>query len=163
MNTNPVLIDARWLSTDRVDSLAEDQQDWICWLNPDREIQLYNFSLLGVEAANQPSQGSLTTVAHLIALTRPACGHRVALSQRTYWSYSCCLQTIGWGRVRLVVCTDQSQPSGASAAFATNRLDWSPRNVLTQWNQHYPLINCFGHQIDLKAYHNHTARLVVLS
>lgn len=163
MSGNPFLIDARWLSIHLIDSLAEQQQDWISWLSPDREIELYDFSLLGINSAVESPKCSTKMVSNLSELAQSAQHQSLTISQHVYSAYSCCLQTIGWGRVRLVVCFENPQHARSAAAFVTNRLDWSPRKILTQWDQHYPVMHCFGKQISLKATHNHTPQLAALS
>jgi hypothetical protein len=143
-----VLMDSQWLSPSVVDALAEAQQDWISFLQHTWEIELYSLSLLGIGNEANSLKHCRITVQEIISLTLQASYHCLIVLQDMYWCYTCCLEVVGLGRVRLVVCFNNSQRTGNPAVFLTNRLAWSPQTVLTYW-RHCSSIN-FDHKQRLR-------------
>ena len=138
--TSCVLIDSLELSPYLIDRLADMQQDWVSQLPHDWEVDFNNAGLNHVNLTGEhplkASSSSGTTVADLIALIGQSL-QPVTIVDQTHWCYTCCLRLDGIGRIRLVLSFDQAQPGGTYTALATNRLDWSPRTVLTHWQQQF--------------------------
>lgn len=130
--SDTVAVNCHWLSASQVDTLAEDGLDWISHLPNNWPIEILNLSLLGVESFQNKRNQTLSSVDALVQLTQQASYYPVITPNGTCWSYSCCLNLPELGRIRFVVCFRDSQRHGEYAAFVTNRLDWSPRKVISQ-------------------------------
>lgn len=133
-----LLIGEQQLSPDLVDLLAEAEHDWISVLHPDWEIELCNPSLLGV--TGKPI--SLVNLMHVctpikdfIPLILQAPNQKILVSHQMYSIHSCCFSITGLGRIRLVISHNNPHQVGEHLILVTNRLDWSPRTVLTRWLQ----------------------------
>lgn len=137
--TEPVLIESQWLSTDWIDRLTEQQQDWISLLESTFVLETYLPSMPAICRQNNVLPNCRLQVCNLIALTFQAPYTSEVIAQQQYWSYTCCLQAAGLGRVRLAVYFTHLQPTEPCAVFLTNRLDWSPRRILFCWLKHHPL------------------------
>lgn len=127
-----VWIESLELSPHLIDRLADAQQDWISHLPDDWEVDLHPMGLTGELQLNNLSGA---TVTDLIALVRHTSLQPVTIAAQTHWCYTCCVRLVGIGRIRLVLSFHQAQPEGNYTALATNRLDWSPRTVITHWQQ----------------------------
>jgi len=136
-----VLLDYQRLSTRQVDDLAENGVDWIGCFPSGSELEVLNFSLLGVDTLNAVWRQDTLSVDKLVHLTQQAKHYPLRFADSVCWSYTCCLQVAGLGRVRLVVGRQYDSNGGEYAAFVTNRLDWSPRKVISQCLQLSPLPN----------------------
>lgn len=130
------LFDRNWLTTQVVDSLEDQQQDWIGLLQNDWKLELYNLSLLGIKNKKGSLKHACLSVADFVSSICKARSQPVVIFHQQHWGYTCCLQIAGLGRVRLVVCFNNFQCFGRYAVFVTNRLDWSPRHILAHWIQH---------------------------
>lgn len=163
MVIHPLLIEAQQLSTSLIDFLADQHRDWISYLKNQQEIQLYDFKFLDANCSSAIPKCSSIKISKLIELTAQSNHQQILIAQETYKVYSCCLQTIGWGRVRIVICTLSLRQTKLSAAFITNRLDWSPRNILNQWNERDSIAERLEYQTYEKLYQNYSSQLVALS
>lgn len=134
-DSEAVVVSCHWLSAHQVDTLAEYSLDWISPLPNSWPIEVQNFSLLGVESFQNKRNRDPSSVDTLVQITQQADYYPVVAPNGTCWSYSCCLHLPELGRVRFVVCFQDSQRRGEYAAFVTNRLDWSPRKVIFQCSQ----------------------------
>lgn len=128
-----VFLDQQSVSSYRIDELGECQRNWIGVLWPDWKIDSSGCSLAVVEG--EDVQSKELTLHQLISLTQQSRYEPVEIGQE-YWIHTRCLRVVGLGRLRLVLCFDNPQCIGECAVFATNRLDWSPRKILTQWLQY---------------------------
>jgi hypothetical protein len=131
-------MESQWLSPTLVDTLSENQQDWISRLQNDWAAEVYNINLQGVNCGTYSLKHSCLTVSELVALTLQVPYQSVEIAQNLYSYYSCCFQVVGLGRVRGVISFSDQYQTDAPFIFLTNRLNWSPRNILTQWIEHYP-------------------------
>ncbi|MBD3886261.1 hypothetical protein IFO70_31700 [Phormidium tenue FACHB-886] len=129
------------LSPSLVDALAVAKRDWIGLLQDDWEIDPSSFRLPGIKPGATRQNMEYFTINDLFYLTQNFERSPVSISKRTQWVYTLCLQVIGLGRVRVVIISDSSQLTEEYRILATNRLDWSPRTILSQWVQQYPS-NC---------------------
>jgi hypothetical protein len=129
---------------DLIDGLTDAHQDWICLLDPDWEIDLCTFNLLsaGVGAVLQKSK--VQRMGDIIPSIQEARYQPMMIAQQMRWVYSCCLQIKGLGRVRAVIDFNSAPLTNAPVIFATNRLDWSSRKILTQWCQRRPAEDIAG-------------------
>jgi hypothetical protein len=130
------LMDGRWVAPEMVDYCNERNYDWIGLLQADREIELYRLSLPRVKRLKHQKSCNLA-ISDLVKLTCQAPYQAIRVSQNTYWSYTCSLQVVGFGKVRFVVYFSNPQKKGSFIAFATNRLDWSASKILQHWMQHH--------------------------
>lgn len=144
------LFDRDWLSTQVVDSLTNNQQDWIGLLQSDWSLELYNLNLIGIKDEKDNLKHSCLSVVDLVGLIRKVRSQCLTIFHQQHWGYTCCLQIAGLGRVRLVVCFNNPSCFGRCAAFVTNRLDWSPRHVITYWMQHRPVTNLYARNLAFK-------------
>lgn len=128
-------VDYQWLSAFQVDALAENELDWISLLPNDWPLAIFNSSVLGVDNFQEQWNRSLQSVEVLVQMTQEAHCYPVIVADETCWSYTCCLQLAELGRVRFVVCFRDSERSGKYAALVTNRLDWSPRKIISRYFQ----------------------------
>ncbi len=129
------LFDRDWLSAEVAGSLAACQQDWIGLLQPDWKLEPYDLSSIGIKVELSSLRHSCLSVTELVFLMRKARSQPLSLFHQQHWGYTGCLQIAGLGRVRLVACFNNSQCFGHYAVFVTNRLDWSPRRIITHWTQ----------------------------
>lgn len=132
-----------------IDTLTDNQQDWISHLPPDWEVEWIGSGRVGDATLATHLQAS-HNLAQLVAcltssLQSPSSAQPqsqlqiqsqpIIIAQHTYWCYTCCLRVVGIGRARLVLNFEQPQSRDLCLALITNRLDWSPRTILTQWLQ----------------------------
>lgn len=143
-----VFLDYQKLSVHAIDRLAEKGLDWISLLPSISELEILNVSLLGVEASNAVWLQTKTSIDSLAQLTQSAKHYPLHFADSVCWSYTCCLQIAGLGRVRLVIgrqgdgigvasppeisLPKEDRISEKYVVFITNRLDWSPRKVISQ-------------------------------
>lgn len=132
-----ILLDGRWLYSDVVDRWSEQQQDWIASLQKERVIELYRLNLLGVSHRKIQKEKKIR-VSDIIQLTFQVPYQRINYPQQQCWAYSCCLQVVGLGRVRFVICFKDESLRGSCIALLTNRLDWAPSRIVRKWLEHYP-------------------------
>lgn len=135
-HSDVTLLERDWLTSEVIDSQIDQQQDWIGQLQPDWMLELYNLNLLGIKDENDSLKHSSLSVKELVFLIREAQYQPLTIFHQQHWGYSCCLQIASLGRVRLVVCFNNPKCFGRHAAFVTNRLDWSPRHIISQWLKH---------------------------
>lgn len=128
-------INCQGLSAHLVDGLAEKSLDWISFLPNDWQLEIFNFSLLGIDNFQDEWSQRIPSIETLVHMTQKAHYSPVFLSNETYWTYTCCLQVAGLGQVRFVVCFQDSEHCGKYAALITNRLDWAPSRVISQYLQ----------------------------
>lgn len=127
-----VFLDQQSVSSYQIDELGECQRNWIGVLWPDWKIDSSGCSLKVAEG--EDVQTRELTIHQLISLTQQSRYEPVEIDQE-YWIHTRCLRVVGLGRLRLVLCFDNPELIGECAVFATNRLDWSPRKILSQWLQ----------------------------
>lgn len=127
-----VFLDYQSFCAQQLDDLAADGLDWISLLPLGSALEILNLSLLGVEACSSAWLKAALPVEKLVKLTQTAKHYSVCCSGSMCWSYTCCLQLADIGRVRFVVCRQTDGAADKYAAFITNRLDWSPRKVISQ-------------------------------
>lgn len=127
-----VFLDQGSMSSLIVDQLEELQRNWIGTLGFEWELDPSGGSW-GAAEAKEGKPRSLT-LHQLIASIQPSRYESIVIGQ-TYWVHTVCLRVVGLGRVRLVLCFDNPELVGKCIVLATDRLDWSPRNILTQWLQ----------------------------
>jgi hypothetical protein len=139
-----VPLEGRWLSPSLIDLFAENQQDWVSQLQHDWDMEIYAFSLPGIQCDEKHLKKACLTIQEFVALTFHSECQAIEISQQSYWYYTCCLQVVGLGRVRVVVVFDDPQKSGQYAVLLGNRLDWSPRFLLSQWLEHYSVSTLYG-------------------
>jgi hypothetical protein len=130
------LMDGRWVAPEMVDYCNERNYDWIGLLQADREIELFRLSLPRVKRLKCQRSCNMA-ISDLVKLTCQAPYQDIRVSQHTYWSYTCSLQVVGFGKVRFVVYFDNPQKKGSFIAFVTNRLDWSASKILQHWMRHH--------------------------
>ncbi len=126
------VIGCQWLSASQVDALAERGDDWISLLPSEWPLEISNTALLGIADKGQWSHRLPLSVEELVQLTQQAHYYSLSIAGETYWSYTCCLQLSALDRVRFVVCFREGDRRGRYAALITNRLDWSPRKIISQ-------------------------------
>lgn len=136
-SSEAMVVDHQWLSAFQVDALAENKLDWISLLPNDWPLEIFNSSLLGVNNFREQWNLSFQSVKALVQITQEARYYPVIFTGETCWSYTCCLELAELGRVRFIVCFRDSARCGKYAALITNRLDWSPRKVISQCFQSY--------------------------
>lgn len=139
-----VSVQGRWLSPSLIDSLAENQQDWVSLLQHDWEMEIYGFSLLGVQCDEKCFKRTRLMIQDFVALTLQSTCQCLNIFQQLHWYYSCCLQVVGLGRVRVVISFDDPQKAGGYAVLFCNRLDWSPRSVLSRWLEKNSVSTLYG-------------------
>jgi hypothetical protein len=127
-----------------IDSLAENQQDWVSLLQHDWEMEIYGFSLLGVQCDEKRLKRTRLMIQDFVALTLQSTCQCLKIFQQLHWYYSCCLQVVGLGRVRVVISFDDPQKAGGYAVLFCNRLDWSPRSVLSRWLEENSVSTLYG-------------------
>lgn len=152
-SSNPAILDPHLVSSCLVDELAEAGCNWIGLLGSDWEIDFGSLSA----AASKGLETRYLTIQELTPLTRQSRYDLLALDQ-DYWVHTVCLRVVGLGRVRLVLCFDNPEQIGECAVLATDRLDWSPRKVLTQWLQAVPP-DSFNHQVSSRPAHSYSGPL----
>jgi hypothetical protein len=125
-----VFLDPQSVSSYQIDELGELQRNWIGVLWPDWKIDSSGCSLAVAEVDDvQPRD---LTLHQLISLTQQS-GYELTEIDQEYWIHTLCSRVVGLGRLRLVLCFDNPDCMGESVVLGTNRLDWSPRKILTQW------------------------------
>jgi hypothetical protein len=131
--TLPVLMEGRWLMPSLIDRFAETRRDWVSRLPHDWEMDIDRPDWLGVQWDRSHPKRTRFTVQEFVALTCRSPCQCVEISQQWHWYYTCCLQVVGLGRVRAVIAFDDLQQTGGYAVLLSNRLDWSPRSLLSRW------------------------------
>jgi hypothetical protein len=134
-----VCVESQAVSPYLVDVLAEEQRDWISLLQLSWQIDPSSFRLAGVQLLKGDLTSEAFTLKSLVAMTENADRQSMITFQKRYWVYTLCVQIVGLGRVRLVISCDTPGSTKDYTVFATNRLDWSPRMIMTQWVQHHSL------------------------
>lgn len=145
-----VMLDQHSVSPCLVDELVDAQCDWLGILRPEWEVD--SSCLKG--AGGFTTQYS--TIQELVDLIRQSRCELTAIED--YWVHTLCLQAAGLGRVRLVLRFDSPDCTGGCIVCATNRLDWSPRKVLTQWRQSLPP-ESLNYQVYSKPTHSYSVPL----
>ncbi len=146
-----VFLDQWSMSSHRIDELEELQCNWIGVLGLDWELDPSSCSRGTAESEEEKPRNLM--LHQLIASTHSLRYESIVIDQtQTYWVHTVCLRVVGLGRVRLVFCFDNPERIGECIVLATDRLDWSPRNVLTQWLQALPL-ESFDHQVVNRSTH----------
>lgn len=131
---------------DLIDVLTELQKDWICLLHSDWEVDLSTFNLVSANASSAFIKSSIQRIGEMVPSIHQAQYQPMLIAQQMHWIYTCCLQIKGLGRVRVVLDFDNSRFTDSPIIFATNRLDWSSRRVLTQWFQRRPPTHVDGRE-----------------
>jgi len=126
---------------DLIDFLTEAQKDWICLLHPDWEVDLRTFNLLSTGTKAVLQQRTVQRLGEIVPPIPKGQYEPRMVNRQLHWVYTCCLQIKGLGRVRIVIDFHNSRCATNPVIFATNRLDWSARKVLTQWFQRRPPLN----------------------
>lgn len=132
------LMQGYWSEVDMVGYFNERNYDWVGSLLPDRELELYKSSFRNVGSSHR-SKSNCLRVADLVKSTPKSQYCLVNTPLQTYWCYTQSLGIVGLGRIRFVVYFSNPQKKGDFVAFATNRLDWAPGEVLKHWTQKYPM------------------------
>jgi hypothetical protein len=122
---------------DLADELAEVRQDWITLLHGTWSIDLSSFNLLSDETHAIFRNKGIRRVGDIVPCIPQSYYQPVMSARQMHWVYTCCVQIVKLGRVRMVI--DCNQPFDRSpTVFATNRLDWSSRKVLQNWFERHP-------------------------
>jgi hypothetical protein len=123
---------------DLIDVLTEAQQDWICLLQRDWGVDMCTFNLLSSGSNAILPKHKAQTIDEIIPSIHQTQYQPMMIGQQMHWVYTCCFQIVGLGRVRIVIDFNSTQFTDHPVIFATNRLDWSSRKILTQWFQRRP-------------------------
>lgn len=137
--TQARIIDCRCLSPDLVDTLAEKDRDWISLLTSNWQLEINNNSVLGIKISRRALHQSPLSTAALVQLTKASNYYPAVLSNAKYWLYTCILALDNVGKTRFVICSKDSTQPVRYAVFLTNRLDWSPCNIISQCLELYNL------------------------
>ncbi|MBW4652083.1 MAG: hypothetical protein KME20_03360 [Kaiparowitsia implicata GSE-PSE-MK54-09C] len=130
---NIQLLDTQALSPDRVDDLIEAQQDWIGMLHADWLVERQHWqSSVNSAVVPQCTTECMTLNAYIEAIA-PHDYRAMAIACHLVWSHTRCVTILGLGRVRLLVLCDAPQQPTSMVAFATNRLHWTPRQLVHYW------------------------------
>lgn len=132
-----VFLDRDSLCSDLVDDLGEAQCNWIGMLHLYWEVDLSGFSLSRAVQHQSNFEIAYLTLRELIPLTLQLGYEPVTIKQQTCWVYTVCSRVAGLDRVRLVFSFYNPHLTKECVVLATNRLDWSPRKVVTQGLQHF--------------------------
>lgn len=144
-----VLICDRWLSTALIDSLADAQQDWICRLQSDWAIELQTADLPHVRQLASSADAACKTLHEVVTLTHPVSYQPLVVGHSCHWVYSSCMRLVGLGRTRVVIAYGNSLRSGQWATFLSNRLDWSPRKIMSYWAEQESLTDLYANACSL--------------
>ncbi len=130
---NIQILDTQALSPDRVDDLIDAQQDWIGTLDADWLVERQHWrSPIDSAVVPQCTTECMTLSAYIEAIA-PQDYRAMAIACHLVWSHTCCITILGLGRVRLLVLCDAPQQPVSVVAFATNRLHWTPRQLVHYW------------------------------
>ncbi|MGG6295506.1 hypothetical protein ACQ4M4_14025 [Leptolyngbya sp. AN02str] len=132
---NLVLVDAPFLSPGLIDLLQDAGHDWICALQPDWAVEHQRWCLSSHAVVLSESSIGSGTIRDYVAALAPERYQWVRIEGAQYWVHTCCLNVIGMGRVRMVVVAEEGGGDRHCWVLATNRLGWSHRHILSQWQQ----------------------------
>ena len=125
-------VEHQWLSASQVDILVEQETDWISLLPQQWDLNIETLSLPGIKMQKRAAWQPALRIYDVVKLTQPADYTAVAFPNTTWWSYTACLYLPTLGRVRLIVCFQSNDQREQPTVLVTNRLDWSPRKVISQ-------------------------------
>lgn len=142
--STPVLMEGRWLSPSLIDWLTENQQDWVSLMQNDWEMEIYGVSLSGIQCDEKHLKSGRLMIQDFVALNSQTLCQCLEISQQLHWYYTCCFQVVGLGRVRAVISFNDPQKAGSYAVLFSNRLDWSPRSLLSRWLEKHSVVTLYG-------------------
>ena len=130
--SSPALFDFNDISIDFLDDLRDGFVDWIVRLHPDSAIDFYGDSpLIDLYGEGKNGFGLSIPSPFLKMIELPH--NLVSVYGNEYWTYTCAVQIIGFGRVRFVTFSSEPISHGNFDSFITNRLDWAPSKLIKKW------------------------------
>lgn len=124
-----ITVNCQSLSACLIDTLAQSGLDWISLLSGSWRSGVSTFSLPGIGNSWNITPFVIET---WVQVTPQENYYLAVLDNEKYWIYTHILYSPELGRVRFVVCRRDRDKSDKYVALITNRLDWSPSNIISQ-------------------------------
>ena len=124
-----ITVNCQSLSANLIDTLAQSGLDWISLLSGKWRSAASTLSLPGIGNSWDTTPFVIET---WVQATQQEKYYPVVLHNEKYWIYTHSLYSPELGRVRFVVCRRDRDKSDKYVALITNRLDWSPSNIISQ-------------------------------
>lgn len=130
-NTSEALtVNCQALSADLVDALAYGNLDWISVLPNNWQLEASS-CLYWQPMENDLNMPFLAIKEWVQSISQTDC-YLAILNSEPYWIHTHCPYFSELGKVRIVVCCRERDKSKEHIALITNRLDWSPCNIISQ-------------------------------
>lgn len=158
-----VLMDSWYLSQDLVETLANQEKDWVSLLKKNRNVESHSFTLRDAQGQALPFSKPLVKVENLVPLIPKGAYKKVTLSEKPYWYFTLTVRIPSLGKVRLVISYDNADLEGTYAVLVSNRTDWAAKKVMAAYLQRWPIETFYQDskgQLGLDAYRMRTSEAI---
>jgi len=158
-----VLIDSWYLSQDLVETLANQEKDWVSLLKKNRNVESHSFTLRDAQNQALPFSKPRVKVEDLVPLIPKDAYKKVTLSEKPYWCFTLTVRIPSLGKVRLVISYDNADLEGTYAILVSNRTDWAAKKVMAAYLQRWPIETFYQDskgQLGLDAYRMRTSEAI---
>jgi len=158
-----VLIDSWYLSQDLVETLANQEKDWVSLLKKNRNVESHSFTLRDAQNQALPFSKPRVKVEDLVPLIPKDAYKKVTLSEKPYWCFTLTVRIPSLGKVRLVISYDKADLEGTYAILVSNRTDWAAKKVMAAYLQRWPIETFYQDskgQLGLDAYRMRTSEAI---
>ncbi len=83
-------------------------------------------------------EGPHISIAKLVPLIPAQAYQAVTVKDQTYWCFTLAVHIPTLGKVRLVISFEDVELKGRYAVLVTNQVEWSARQILSAYLQHWP-------------------------
>jgi hypothetical protein len=115
-----VLFDNWYASKEFINFLQEKPLSWVTRLKSDRNVKI---------------AGRYMAIREFAATLPKEAFKRVMVGETAYWVFSKAVDLKGVGQVRIVISYDNQELEGEPAYFATDRIQWESKRILTTYSR----------------------------
>jgi len=134
-----VLMDSWFLSPELVRRLARLGKDWVSLLKDNRNLETSSFTVRDAEGRRIPLSGPHIKVKELVEVLPSSAYKPITVRDTTYYGFTKSVRVPSLGRVRILICFENSTLTGPYAVLITNRRDWTATQILQRYLQRWPI------------------------
>jgi len=160
---NTVLMDSWYLSQGLIETLADQEKDWVSLLKRNRNIESHSFTLRDAQGQAIPFSKPHVKVEDLVSLIPKESYKKIQIEEKPYWCFTLTVRIPRLGKIRLVISYDNADLEGTYAVLVSNRTDWSAKKVVTTYLQRWPIETFYQDskaQLGLDAYRMRTSQAI---